>query len=49
MKMFFLSIVVLIAALFQGCSNTQQSSYNNNAAAWQKAESKKALEALDRE
>ncbi|MGE0737682.1 hypothetical protein [Sulfurimonas sp.] len=46
MKIFYL--FVFLTALFQGCSNTQQSSYNNSAA-WQKAESKKALESLERE
>jgi hypothetical protein len=47
MKIFYL--FVFLTALFQGCSSTQQSSYNNNSAAWQKSESKKALEGLERE
>ncbi len=49
MKTIYVGVIILLTLIVNGCSNVQQSSYNNDSAQWQKSQSKKALEVLEKE
>ena len=51
MKVVYASAIILLMLVVSGCSTSrvQQSSYNNDSAQWQKSQSKKALQELEKE
>ena len=49
MKIIYTCAIILLMLVVSGCSNAQQSSYNNDSAQWQKSQSKKALQDLEKE
>ena len=51
MKTTRINVIILLMLVFSGCSTNrvQQSSYNNDSAQWQKSQSEKALQDLEKE
>jgi uncharacterized protein YceK len=49
MKIVYVNLMILFILAISGCSNVGQSSYNNDSAIWQKAQSQKALQDLEKE